>query len=101
MNAIPEKTSPVRGCYRDRYFFFGILQCKNSNKLQHRIPILNFLSVPQVTVHYEQKDGAVIPKRVHTIVISVQHDDFISLEEQKRVLKEKVECLKNAEWSAD
>lgn len=49
-------------------------------------------SVPQVTVHYEQKDGAVIPKRVHTIVISVQHDDCISLEEQKKVLKEKVEC---------
>lgn len=101
MHAIPEKTSSVRGCYRDRYFFFGILKCKNSNKLLHSIPILNFLSVPQVTVHYEQKGGAVIPKRVHTIVISVQHDDFISLEEQKKVLKEKVECLKNAEWSAD
>uniref|UniRef100_A0A8D3E7Y5 S-adenosylmethionine synthase n=1 Tax=Scophthalmus maximus TaxID=52904 RepID=A0A8D3E7Y5_SCOMX len=47
-------------------------------------------SKTQVTVHYDQKDGAVIPKRVHTIVVSVQHDDFISLEEQKRVLKEKV-----------
>lgn len=43
-----------------------------------------------MTVHYDQKDGAVIPKRVHTIVISVQHDDCISLEDQKRVLKEKV-----------
>uniref|UniRef100_A0A8C5NFJ1 methionine adenosyltransferase n=1 Tax=Gouania willdenowi TaxID=441366 RepID=A0A8C5NFJ1_GOUWI len=48
-------------------------------------------SKTQVTVHYEQKDGAVIPKRVHTIVISVQHDDFISLEEQQKVLKEKVQ----------
>ncbi|XP_072292578.1 S-adenosylmethionine synthase [Eucyclogobius newberryi] len=47
-------------------------------------------SKTQVTVHYEQKDGAVIPKRVHTIVISVQHDDYVSLEEQKRVLKEMV-----------
>ncbi|KAA8583777.1 hypothetical protein FQN60_014985, partial [Etheostoma spectabile] len=47
-------------------------------------------SKTQVTVHYDQKDGAVIPKRVHTIVVSVQHDDYISLEEQKRVLKEKV-----------
>ncbi|XP_031729125.1 S-adenosylmethionine synthase [Anarrhichthys ocellatus] len=47
-------------------------------------------SKTQVTVHYDQKDGAVIPKRVHTIVISVQHDDFVSLEEQKRVLKELV-----------
>ncbi|XP_034754471.1 S-adenosylmethionine synthase [Etheostoma cragini] len=47
-------------------------------------------SKTQVTVHYDQKDGAVIPKRVHTIVVSVQHDDYISLEEQKRVLKEEV-----------
>lgn len=56
-------------------------------------------SVPQVTVHYDQKDGAVIPKRVHTIVISVQHDDCISLEEQKKVLKEKVECQKEMKGS--
>merc|ERR1719187_1419810 len=31
-----------------------------------------------------------IPKRVHTVVISVQHDDNILLEEQKSTLKEKV-----------
>lgn len=43
-----------------------------------------------MTVHYTQEDGAVIPKRVHTVVISAQHDDDVSLEEQKRVLKEKV-----------
>uniref|UniRef100_A0A3B5B628 S-adenosylmethionine synthase n=1 Tax=Stegastes partitus TaxID=144197 RepID=A0A3B5B628_9TELE len=54
------------------------------------IPWLRPDSKTQVTVHYDQKDGAVIPKRVHTIVISVQHDDCITLEEQKKVLKEKV-----------
>ncbi|XP_059215115.1 S-adenosylmethionine synthase isoform X1 [Centropristis striata] len=54
------------------------------------IPWLRPDSKTQVTVHYDQKDGAVIPKRVHTIVISVQHDDCISLEDQQRVLKEKV-----------
>uniref|UniRef100_A0A7N6FKW8 S-adenosylmethionine synthase n=1 Tax=Anabas testudineus TaxID=64144 RepID=A0A7N6FKW8_ANATE len=54
------------------------------------IPWLRPDSKTQVTVHYDQKDGAVIPKRVHTIVISVQHDDCISLEEQQMVLKEKV-----------
>ncbi|CAN9499785.1 unnamed protein product [Ophioblennius macclurei] len=54
------------------------------------IPWLRPDSKTQVTVHYDQKDGAVIPKRVHTIVISVQHDDCISLEEQQNVLKEKV-----------
>lgn len=48
-----------------------------------------FLSI-QVTVHYKQEDGAVIPLRVHTVVISVQHDDNISLEEQQRILREKV-----------
>ena len=55
------------------------------------------MSVAQVTVHYDQKEGAVIPKRVHTIVISVQHDDCISLEEQKKVLKEKVKCRQNTQ----
>ncbi|CAJ1067397.1 S-adenosylmethionine synthase [Xyrichtys novacula] len=54
------------------------------------VPWLRPDSKTQVTVHYEQKDGAVIPKRVHTIVISVQHDDYITLEDQKRILKEKV-----------
>ncbi|XP_061545973.1 S-adenosylmethionine synthase isoform X1 [Phycodurus eques] len=54
------------------------------------IPWLRPDSKTQVTVHYDQKDGAVIPRRVHTIVISVQHDDCISLEDQKKVLKEKV-----------
>lgn len=43
-----------------------------------------------MTVHYTQENGAVIPKRVHTVVISVQHDDYVDLEEQKRVLKEKI-----------
>ncbi|XP_074531501.1 S-adenosylmethionine synthase [Halichoeres trimaculatus] len=54
------------------------------------VPWLRPDSKTQVTVHYEQKDGAVIPKRVHTIVISVQHDDNVTLEEQQKVLKEKV-----------
>ncbi|PWA25815.1 hypothetical protein CCH79_00001671 [Gambusia affinis] len=54
------------------------------------VPWLRPDSKTQVTVHYDQEHGAVVPKRVHTIVISVQHDDGISLEEQKKILKEKV-----------
>ncbi|XP_036429879.1 LOW QUALITY PROTEIN: S-adenosylmethionine synthase [Colossoma macropomum] len=54
------------------------------------IPWLRPDSKTQVTVHYKQENGAVVPLRVHTVVISVQHDDLISLEEQKRILKEKV-----------
>ncbi|XP_034715569.1 S-adenosylmethionine synthase-like [Etheostoma cragini] len=54
------------------------------------VPWLRPDSKTQVTVHYTQEHGAVIPTRVHTVVISVQHDDNVSLEEQKKVLKEKV-----------
>ncbi|CAL8303108.1 unnamed protein product [Lota lota] len=54
------------------------------------VPWLRPDSKTQVTVHYDQENGAVIPRRVHTVVVSVQHDDFIELEEQKAVLKEKV-----------
>ncbi|KAJ8402798.1 hypothetical protein AAFF_G00364700 [Aldrovandia affinis] len=54
------------------------------------IPWLRPDSKTQVTVHYAQEGGAVIPLRVHTVVISVQHDDNVTLEEQKRILKEKV-----------
>ncbi|XP_076141169.1 S-adenosylmethionine synthase [Alosa pseudoharengus] len=54
------------------------------------IPWLRPDSKTQVTVHYKQEKGAVIPQRVHTVVISVQHDDHILLEDQKAILKEKV-----------
>ncbi|NXJ22887.1 METK1 synthase, partial [Dicrurus megarhynchus] len=47
-------------------------------------------SKTQVTVQYIQKNGAVIPVRVHTVVISVQHDETISLENMRRTLKERV-----------
>ncbi|NXF13099.1 METK2 synthase, partial [Smithornis capensis] len=44
----------------------------------------------QVTVQYMQDRGAVIPIRVHTIVISVQHDEDVCLDEMRDALKEKV-----------
>ncbi|KAG8141232.1 hypothetical protein E2320_006875 [Naja naja] len=50
----------------------------------------SFLAPFQVTVQYKQDRGAVIPIRVHTIVISVQHDDRIGLDEMRDALKEKV-----------
>lgn len=37
-----------------------------------------------------QDRGAVIPIRVHTIVISVQHDEDVCLDEMRDALKEKV-----------
>ncbi|XP_018411432.1 PREDICTED: S-adenosylmethionine synthase [Nanorana parkeri] len=54
------------------------------------LPWLRPDSKTQVTVKYIQKNGAVIPVRVHTIVISVQHDETISLSDMQEALKEKV-----------
>ena len=49
-----------------------------------------FLHPSQVTVQYRQDRGAMLPVRVHTIVVSVQHDEDICLEEMRDALKEKV-----------
>ncbi|KAG8435013.1 hypothetical protein GDO86_013104 [Hymenochirus boettgeri] len=54
------------------------------------MPWLRPDSKTQVTVKYIQKNGAVIPIRVHTIVVSVQHDESISLLEMREALKEHV-----------
>lgn len=54
------------------------------------LPWLRPDSKTQVTVKYLQKNGAVIPVRVHTIVISVQHDETITLSDMQDALKEKV-----------
>ena len=47
-------------------------------------------SKTQVTCEHELRNGEVIPLRVHTVVISVQHSDDISNEEMRKQLKEKV-----------
>ena len=44
----------------------------------------------QVTVQYRQDRGAMLPLRVHTVVVSVQHDEVVSLEEMRASLKELV-----------
>ena len=41
--------------------------------------------------------GACIPLRVHTIVISVQHSEDITLEEMRKQLKEKVIKVRGGE----
>lgn len=47
-------------------------------------------SKTQVTVEYKIQDGALVPLRVHTVVISVQHDPEISNEDMQRLLVEKI-----------
>ncbi|POI27512.1 hypothetical protein CIB84_008737, partial [Bambusicola thoracicus] len=54
------------------------------------LPWLRPDSKTQVTVQYIQENGAVIPVRVHTIVISVQHDETVSLENMRKTLKDRV-----------
>ncbi|KAM9701288.1 S-adenosylmethionine synthase-like isoform 2-T2 [Menidia menidia] len=54
------------------------------------VPWLRPDSKTQVTVHYGQQGGAVVPLRVHTVVVSVQHDEQVSLQQQRQVLREKV-----------
>lgn len=44
----------------------------------------------QVTIEYAFEDGACIPIRVHTIVVSTQHSDKISLDTLRAEIKEKV-----------
>jgi S-adenosylmethionine synthetase len=44
----------------------------------------------QVTVEYKKSGGAMIPLRVHTIVISTQHDETVTLKQIQADLKEHV-----------
>jgi len=44
----------------------------------------------QVTVEYLQENGRVIPQRVHTIVISTQHSEEVTLEQIRQDLMEHV-----------
>lgn len=47
-------------------------------------------SKTQVTIEHKIVDGQVIPQRVHTIVISVQHSDDIENDAMRRILKSDV-----------
>jgi S-adenosylmethionine synthetase len=44
----------------------------------------------QVVVEYKKENGAMIPLRIHTIVISTQHDDGVSNEQIRKDLMEQV-----------
>lgn len=43
-----------------------------------------------MTVQYKQDRGAMVPLRVHTVVVSVQHDETVTLDDMCRCLKEQV-----------
>ncbi|XP_068191001.1 methionine adenosyltransferase II, alpha a isoform X3 [Antennarius striatus] len=54
------------------------------------LPWLRPDSKSQVTVQYRQDRGAMVPLRVHTVVVSVQHDEHVGFEEMCHCLKEQV-----------
>lgn len=47
-------------------------------------------SKTQVTVEYEHDGGAVVPKRVDTVVVSAQHSEEITTEELRKEILEKI-----------
>ncbi|KAH8592391.1 S-adenosylmethionine synthetase [Bisporella sp. PMI_857] len=54
------------------------------------IPWLRPDTKTQVTIEYQHDNGAVVPLRVHTVVVSAQHSEEISTEEIRKVIKEKI-----------
>jgi S-adenosylmethionine synthetase len=44
----------------------------------------------QVTVEYKHDNGAVVPLRVHTVVVSAQHSPDITTEQLRKEIKEKI-----------
>lgn len=51
---------------------------------------VGLLFMVQVTCEYYFSKGACVPSRVHTVVVSVQHSDKITLEDLRRDVMEKV-----------
>ena len=54
------------------------------------IPWLRPDTKTQVTVEYEHDSGAVVPKRVDTVVVSCQHDETIQTPELRKQILEKI-----------
>ncbi|RKF73112.1 S-adenosylmethionine synthase [Golovinomyces cichoracearum] len=54
------------------------------------IPWLRPDTKTQVTIEYKHDNGAVIPLRVHTVVVSAQHSEDITTEKLREEIKEKI-----------
>ncbi|KAK5016404.1 methionine adenosyltransferase sam2 [Cryomyces antarcticus] len=65
---------------------FAMKQARNDGTL----PWLRPDTKTQVTIEYEHDGGAVIPKRVDTVVVSAQHSEDITTEELRKEIKEKI-----------
>jgi S-adenosylmethionine synthetase len=54
------------------------------------IPWLRPDTKTQVTIEYKHDNGAVVPLRVHTVVVSAQHAETITTEDLRKEIKEKI-----------
>ncbi|KAL5115431.1 methionine adenosyltransferase sam2 [Pleosporales sp. CAS-2024a] len=54
------------------------------------IPWLRPDTKTQVTVEYDHDGGAVVPRRVDTVVVSAQHSEDITTEQLRKEIKEKI-----------
>lgn len=75
------------------------LTCVLAHKLNSRLSelrrngVLGYLradSKTQVTIEYKEDSGACVPLRVHTVVVSVQHDADVTQEKLRKDVMEKV-----------
>ena len=63
-----------------------LAECRRNGTMSYLRPD----SKTQVTVEYKMDGGACVPFRVHTIVVSTQHAEDVSLDQIKKDVKEKV-----------
>ncbi|KAG0649774.1 Methionine adenosyltransferase [Hyphodiscus hymeniophilus] len=54
------------------------------------IPWLRPDTKTQVTVEYKHDNGAVVPLKVHTVVVSAQHSEEVTTEQLRKVIKEEI-----------
>jgi S-adenosylmethionine synthetase len=54
------------------------------------IPWLRPDTKTQVTVEYKHDNGAVVPIKVHTVVVSAQHSEEVTTEQLRKVIKEEI-----------
>ena len=64
-------------------------EMKNA-RIDGTLPWLRPDTKTQVTIEYERDGGAVIPKRVDTVVVSAQHSPDITTEMLRKEIKEKI-----------
>merc|ERR1712079_138406 len=60
------------------------------NRKDGTMPWLRADSKTHVTIEHKIDNGAVIPVRVHTVVISVQHSEDVTNEQMRKALKEDI-----------